>query len=245
MTDGIEHGGRRGTYLVAAATVALLVMGLALITIGVRGTAGPPQPASDAAAPPSSSTSSTSASQSTSTRSKQKSTAAPDAADAPDAEAVDFGLVLQDSEPVALDIPSIGVHSSNIVDLALAEDGTMEVPTDASAPGWFTPGPSPGQFGPSVIAGHVDSDEGPAVFYRLGELRGGERVKVTRADGTVATFVIDRVGLFDKASFPTHEVYGDTTGRAELRLITCGGTYDEDNGYLGNVVAFGHLVATG
>ena len=239
MTDGIEHGGRRGTYLVAATTVVLFVMGLALITIGMRGTAGPPQPDSEAATPP---PSSTPAPQSPPTRSKQKSTAAPDATDA---EAVDFGPLLQDSEPVALDIPSIGVHSTNIVDLALAEDGTMEVPTDASAPGWFTPGPSPGQFGPSVIAGHVDSDEGPAVFYRLGELRGGERVRITRADGTVATFVIDRVGLFDKASFPTHEVYGDTTGRAELRLITCGGTYDEDRGYLGNVVAFGHLVATG
>lgn len=232
MTDRREQRGRRGTHIVAAAT-SVLVLGVALITIGMRGTAGPPQPGRDAISP----SAETSAPQPAWTKPNRKSTAAPDA------EGVDFGPILPGSEPVALDIPSISVHSTNIVDLGLAADGTMEVPQDASAPGWFAPGPSPGQFGPSVIAGHVDSDEGPAVFYRLGELRGGERVRVTRADGTVAAFVIDRVGLFDKASFPTHEVYGDTTGRAELRLITCGGTYDEDDGYLGNVVAFGHLVA--
>ena len=227
--------------MVAAATVVLFLIGAVLIAVGLRGPAGPPQPDSDAAAPP------PSASPSMPTEMEAKSPDAPQVSvkASPAAEAVDFGPLLHNSEPVALDIPSIGVHSTNIVDLGLAADGTMEVPADASAPGWFTPGPSPGQFGPSVVAGHVDSDEGPAVFYRLGELSGGERVRVTRADGTIATFVIDRVEAFDKADFPTHEVYGDTTGRAELRLITCGGTYDEDNGYLGNVVAFGHLVATG
>ncbi len=158
-------------------------------------------------------------------------------------KAIDFGPILPASAPVALDIPDIGVHSTNIVDLGLAADGAIEVPEDPSAPGWFYPGPSPGQFGPAVIAGHVDSDRGPAVFYRLGELDPGDRVHVTRADGTVGTFLIDRVEAFAKAEFPTHEVYGDTTNRAELRLITCGGNYDDDAGYLGNVVAFAHLVS--
>lgn len=150
--------------------------------------------------------------------------------------------MLPGSEPVALDIPAIDVHSRTIVDLGLADDGSIEVPGEPSAPGWFTPGPSPGQLGPAVIAGHVDSTQGPAVFYRLGSLHEGDRVRVSRADSSVATFVIDRVAVFPKADFPTHQVYGNVTNRAELRLITCGGGYDSTTGYVSNVVAFAHLV---
>lgn len=235
MADGTEPGGRRGTYVVAAATAVLLVVGVALVGSGLRSTAGPPQPDGAAAVPPSPSA--------PSTQRPLKRHPSQRTAPSPAVKTAEFGPILASSDPVALDIPSIGVHSTNIVDLGLASDGTIEVPADASAPGWFTPGPSPGQLGPSVIAGHVDSLEGPAVFYRLGELAAGDRVRVTLADAAVGTFVIDRVEQFEKATFPTHQVYGDTTGRAELRLITCGGTYDEDKGYLGNVVAFGHLAA--
>ncbi len=244
MTDGIKRDGRRGRYIVAAAIAVLLVAGVALIVFGLRSPAGPPQPDSDAAGSSSVAPVPTLESPMTAREKQQSEDGKQAPLHAPAARVVDFGPILPASLPVTLDIPSIGVHSTNIVELGLEADGTMEVPEDASAPGWFTRGPSPGQFGPAVIAGHVDSDQGPAVFYRLGELDRGDRVQVTRADGTIGTFLIDRVEAFDKATFPTHQVYGNTTNRAELRLITCGGTYDEDKGYLGNVVAFSHLVSS-
>ena len=151
-----------------------------------------------------------------------------------------FGPMLPGSAPVGLDIPRIGVRADTIVELGLASDGTIEVPQDASAPGWFAPGPSPGQLGPAIIAGHVDSTSGPAVFYRRGELGRGDRVKVTREDGSVATFAVDKVKTYEKNEFPTRAVYG-TTNRAELCLITCSGEYDSETGYLSNTVAYASL----
>lgn len=233
MTDSIEHGGRRGRYLAAAITAVLVVAGAILLIrgAGAGGTAArPPLPDSATMSP-----SSAPRAQASPTAERPNPTAA-----AP--RALDFGPVLSGSPPLALDIPAIGVHSSNIVDLGFAGDGSIEVPRDPSAPGWFAPGPSPGQLGPAVIAGHVDSTNGPAVFYELGNLNLGDRVRVTRADGSVATFSVDRVSVFPKADFPTHQVYGNTTDRAELRLITCGGTFDDDTGYDDNVVAFAHLL---
>jgi len=147
------------------------------------------------------------------------------------------------SRPVALEIPSIGVHSTSIVDLAKNPDGSLEVPRDFAQPGWFSPGPAPGQFGPAVIAGHVDSRNGPAVFYRLGELRPGAVVRVARADGTTAVFRVDKVERYPKDRFPTIAVYGDSTHRSELRLITCGGRFDSSTRhYVDNVVAYAHLL---
>ena len=233
MSAEQQGGGRRGIVLIALATTALLlaVLGAVLIGTGLRGSTGPPAANVD--------TSSASIQSSPALRNpesnqqpRQQSEAHPNA--------VDFGPVLSGAAPVALDIPSIGVHSTDIVDLGLAADGTMEVPSDASSPGWFTPGPTPGQIGPAIIVGHVDSETGPAVFYRLGELVAGDKIKVTRDDGSTAAFVIDRVKSYDKDEFPTREIYG-TTDRAELRLITCSGEYDNELGYLGNTVAFGHL----
>ena len=143
-----------------------------------------------------------------------------------------------------LDIPSIGVHTSTFVDLGRGRDGSIEVPHNFAAAGFYTPGPTPGQFGPAVIAGHVDSTRGPAVFYRLGALKAGATVSVGRRDGTTARFVVDKVEAYPKAQFPTTEVYGNTTSRAELRLITCGGSFDDRSGhYVDNVVAFAHLVS--
>jgi sortase (surface protein transpeptidase) len=101
----------------------------------------------------------------------------------------------------------------------------------------------PGDVGPSLLAGHVDSRTGPAVFYRLRELRGGDRIVVERSDGRTATFEVDRVEQVSKSSFPTRRVYG-ATPRPELRLITCGGTFDASSGhYLSNVVVYAHLTA--
>lgn len=145
--------------------------------------------------------------------------------------------VLAVAVPVRLDIPSIGV-STNLVSLGLEPDGTMQVPGHYQEAGWYAGGPRPGEDGPAVIAGHVDSTTGPAVFFRLRELRGGDVVRVTRGDGSVARFVIDRLEQFPKSSFPTTLIFGPTPGPT-LRVVTCGGAFDETRrSYLQNVVAF-------
>ena len=139
------------------------------------------------------------------------------------------------SPPVKLQIPSIGV-SSQLVRLGLHADGTMEVPRDYGLAGWFTGGAVPGQDGPAVISGHVDSRSGPAVFYRLGELRPGDTVRVQRADGGWLAFEVTGTARYAKAEFPTEAVFGPVTGPV-LRLITCGGAFDRSSGhYLDNLV---------
>lgn len=245
MNQPTQHGGRRGALLAATATVVLVLVAGVVITLGLRHQ-GPPQPAAAAAAAPATPAPATPAPGPTrsGTGAGAAGAVAPrtPAAKAPVAP-VDLGPIMRGSAPVRLDIPSIGVHTSTFVDLGRAADGSIEVPTDFAAVGFYTPGPTPGQFGPAVIAGHVDSHQGPAVFYRLGALRAGARISVGRKDGSTATFVVDKVASYPKARFPTSEVYGNTTSRAELRLITCGGSFDDRSGhYVDNVVAFAHLV---
>jgi sortase (surface protein transpeptidase) len=144
-----------------------------------------------------------------------------------------------------LDIPSIGVHS-NVQHLGQAADGALEVP----APGphydeaaWYRYSPTPGSKGPAILLGHVDSvTRGPSVFFRLGELKAGDRVSVTRADDSTALFVVDEVHSYPKNDFPTKLVYRDID-HAGLRLITCGGAFDDSTGhYLNNIVVFASLV---
>jgi sortase (surface protein transpeptidase) len=145
--------------------------------------------------------------------------------------------------PTHLDIPAIGV-SSDLLRLGLQPDGTVQVPplSRDSRAGWYQNSPTPGELGPSVILGHVDSAEyGPGVFFRLGALKPGNAVRVTRADGTVATFRVERVASYPKADFPTLAVYGNTAD-AELRLITCGGQFDySTRNYLDNIVVYASL----
>ena len=151
------------------------------------------------------------------------------------------GLVLPESEPVTVSIPKIGVRS-RLVDLGLDDKGAMEVPEPADA-GWFSRGAAPGALGPAVIAGHVTWNGAPAVFHRLGTMRRGDEVRVTRKDGKTAVFTVTRVAQFSKSRFPSRAVYG-RIDHAGLRLITCGGTYDAaENRYLDNVVVFAKLKA--
>ena len=145
------------------------------------------------------------------------------------------------AEPASVDIPSIGVRS-DLLRLGLAADGTAQVPSDPQRAGWFSGGPRPGEEGPAVILGHIDSRTGPAVFYRLHALAPGATVTVNTVSGQRVGFTVDRVEQVSKRSFPTAEVYGPAFGR-QLRLITCGGTFDFAKGhYTDNVIVF--LTAT-
>lgn len=145
--------------------------------------------------------------------------------------------------PVRIVIPSIGVDAP-VSPVGLAPDGSIAVP-DLSRhheTGWYEGGPAPGQVGPAIIVGHVDSRTGPSVFYDLRRVPPGSRVDVTRADGSVVTFTITSVEFFDKTNLPAERVYGDYS-RPGLRLITCGGRWLGGHlGYADNVVAFGSLV---
>jgi sortase (surface protein transpeptidase) len=150
--------------------------------------------------------------------------------------------VAERSTPVSLSIPAIGL-SVPLSQLELNADGTVQVPTDVQMPGWFEPGPAPGQLGSAVILGHVDSYQGPAVFFQLRTLLTGDAVDVTLADGTVAHFAVYTVVQYEKAGFPTGLVYANH-GYSALQLVTCGGTFDSQTGhYLSNIVVYTALVS--
>jgi sortase (surface protein transpeptidase) len=144
--------------------------------------------------------------------------------------------------PIRISIPKLGVDAE-IVRLGLNADGTLQVPTDFATAGWWTGGARPGERGPAVIAGHVDSRTGPAVFFRLGSLRRGDTIAVRRRDGHAARFAVDSVRRYAKTRFPTKAVYG-LTRRPTLRLITCSGAFDQATAhYLDNTVVYATLIS--
>jgi Sortase domain len=156
------------------------------------------------------------------------------------------GPSLPRSLPVSVDIPAIGVDSK-LLHLGLNSDGTIQVPsleTSSDKAAWYKYSATPGQIGSSVIEGHLDSYQGPAVFFRLGALRPGDTINVTLADGVTAIFRVTGVREYVKSRFPTKAIYG-TTGFAALRLITCGGVFDYATGhYLSSTVVFASLTSS-
>ena len=139
--------------------------------------------------------------------------------------------------PQRIAIPSIGVKSS-VIPLGLQRDGTLDTPKDYGRAGWYTGGPEPGEPGPAVIIGHVDSKSGPAVFFALPRLHSGDHIRIARADGSTVRFKVDRIEQWPKNSFPTDRVYG-ATERPELRLITCSGDFDRSTGhYTANTIVY-------
>jgi sortase (surface protein transpeptidase) len=147
------------------------------------------------------------------------------------------GVERQAPRPTHIRIPAIGV-SARIIPLGLAADGTMQTPRKFSDTGWYRPGPEPGERGPAVIAGHVDSRTGPAVFYKLGRLRRGDSIAITRANRSVIHFKVQGLERWPKASFPTKRVFGRTRG-ATLRLITCSGDFNRATGhYLDDTIVY-------
>ncbi len=206
----------------------LLVVGATAVVIGVTGQQSAPQPTAGAGP-----------------ATVEPSRPVPPTGSIPDSGAA-TPEAAEVAEPVSVALPSIGV-ASDLMRLGLNDDGTVQVPpleADDRA-GWYERGPAPGAIGPAVLLGHVDSAEfGPGVFFDLGALQAGEAVEVSRADGSVAEFVVDRVEVHPKAEFPTIDVYGNTDD-AQLRLITCGGDFDSAaRSYEDNVVVFATLTGT-
>jgi sortase (surface protein transpeptidase) len=157
------------------------------------------------------------------------------------AVATDAAATSAPALPLALSIPAIDVRT-NIIRLGQHQDGTVEVPENPAEVGWFHLGPPPGAPGSSVILGHLDSVSGPAVFYRLTELRPGDRIAVRLDDGTTARFRVHSIETYANADFPAQKVYGKQ-GRSQLNLVTCGGVYDSSRGgYQSNVVVNARLV---
>ncbi|WP_198598073.1 class F sortase [Blastococcus atacamensis] len=226
--EPIAPARRPGRASLMALAVLLLLGGGTAVGVGIAGQdADPPVPAS-----------------STTTGTPSPPPASPEAAPPPSSAPA------PDATPVALPgsirIPAIGVESE-VISLGLQQDGSLAVPQpgpDYDKAAWFDGSPRPGQVGPSVIEGHVDSAEnGPSVFYRLGDLAVGDLIDVTREDGTVVSFSVEEVRVVPKEDFPTYDVYGNTE-EPQLRLITCGGPFDSTaRSYVDNIVVFAGLVA--
>jgi len=152
-------------------------------------------------------------------------------------------FTMEPSPPSSIKASTVGITSS-LGQVGLNPDGTIEVPTDYAQAAWYQLGPTPGELGPAVILGHVDSHKGPAVFYNLSSLRPGQTIDVTREDKTVAHFRVDGINTYRRDQFPTQAVYGPIN-YAGLRLITCGGAYDQKaKAYESNVVVFATLIRT-
>ena len=222
---------RRARILGAAGTVLLVAGGIA-IDVAVRAQKSAPQPPAGAASPvnviPSQSPSSHG--HAPASRSSGPTTR---------------GLILSRSRPLRLRIPAIGVDSA-LGKIGLNRQGQIVTPPlvrDSHAY-WLTVSPTPGQLGPATIIGHVDSAAyGPGVFFKLGALRQRDKIYLTRADGTVALFEVEKVAEYSKATFPTQKVYGNID-HAGLRLITCGGTFNQAIGsYESNIVVYAALVS--
>ncbi|CAM5370717.1 MULTISPECIES: class F sortase [Streptomyces] len=154
---------------------------------------------------------------------------------------------LADAVPQRVDIPRLGVQAP-VVARGLDARGAIDPPPydQPGVVGWYGAGPRPGAAGAALLVGHVDTETRPAVFYRLSAVRPGERVRVFRADGKVAEFTVDDVRVLPRDGFDARLAYGPREpGRAELRLITCGGSFDRvSRSYTANVVVSAYLTGT-
>jgi hypothetical protein len=163
----------------------------------------------------------------------------PAAAPAEEASSAPPSPLRKIANPVTVAMPRLGIDA-RLQPLGLDAAGVLTPPAYGQA-GWYAAGPEPGEPGPAVIAGHVDSEVGPDVFAPLSQARPGHRILIDLANGTALVFRVTEVERFAQADFPTRRVYG-ATDEPELRLITCGGDYDHTVGrYQDNVVVFAEL----
>jgi LPXTG-site transpeptidase (sortase) family protein len=239
MTRDEKHGRRLRRSAVAVA-VLLVLAGVAAVVVALTSQVHAPQPPASASAPPAAAAAG--GIPAGGIPAASPSVGPPTTPPVP--TPVPGGVPpLPPAQPTRVTIPAIGV-SSELLQLGQNPDGTVQVPPLAadSKAGWYRYSPTPGELGPSVVLGHVDSAEyGAGVFFRLGALRPGDTVQVARSDHTVATFRVTRVVSYPKDDFPTLQVYGNTQD-AELRLITCGGAFDRTaRSYVDNIVVFASL----
>lgn len=145
------------------------------------------------------------------------------------------------SPPTLLRIDTINLTAPFVGAMGLEEDGSVQVPEGYDAVGWYGYGPTPGEIGPAVILGHVDSVDGPAIFYSLGQVEVNDTVHIEREDGSILTFTITGLERVEQDTFPTERVYGDIP-YAGIRLITCSGVYDKGElRYSHNLIVYGEL----
>jgi Sortase domain len=229
----LRYEGHRGRAMLTVVAAVLAVTGVVAIVVAVRAQRHAPQPPSSVAG-------------SYAAGPQQGAPAPSTTSNGRGATPTVRGLVLPRSVPTHLSIPAIGVDA-DLIQLGITSDRTLQVPplNAISKAGWYRNSPAPGQLGPSIVLGHVDSaTSGAGVFFKLGALRNGNTVSIRRADSTVAVFRIDAVAKYPKNHFPTLTVYGNTD-HAALRLITCGGKFDlSAHSYESNIVAFASLVST-
>lgn len=243
-TSGV--GGRHGSpWRAAGATLVALsaVTGLFMMRAAVETDAVPPPPQPVAeAAPTVGPGAMVSSAPATGLPGPQAGTPTPVQAGKPTPVPAATGLPR--SAPTRITIPKIKVDAK-VRELGVNPDGTVQVPPlkQAQDAGWYRLGPSPGEIGNAVIVGHVDSRyTGPAVFYRLGALRPGDVITLTRKDGSKVQFRVDGVRSFPKTKFPTELVYGPSD-QAGLRVVTCGGTFDKrQQSYRDNIIVFATLM---
>ncbi|MEU9266528.1 class F sortase [Streptomyces sp. NPDC048251] len=166
----------------------------------------------------------------------------------PDAELPPAAKPLGQALPQRIDIPDLGVQAP-VVARGLDTDGGIDPPPfdQAGVVGWYAAGAKPGARGTALLVGHVDTETRPAVFYKLSTLKAGETVRVVRDDGKVAEFTVDDVEVVQRDRFDARQAYGPRQpDRAELRLITCGGTFDRvSRSYTANVIVSAYLTGTG
>ncbi len=148
---------------------------------------------------------------------------------------------LAPSPAVKLKIPSVSIDAS-VINVGINPDKSMEVPADYNIVGQYTEAPTPGEIGPAILVGHVDSYLGPAVFWRLRELKPGQNIVIDREDGSTAKFKVTKIKDYSQEKFPTEEVYGNID-HAGLRLITCSGSFSLLSlKYSNNTVVFAELI---
>lgn len=152
------------------------------------------------------------------------------------------GPILAESSPIRLRIPSVSIDAPFTTPLGLETNGEVAVPDSDTEVGWYKHSPTPGEVGPAVILGHVDSKTGPAVFFYLGQLDEGDDIFVDRVDGTTAHFKVESLERPKQSEFPTERVYGNIN-YAGLRLITCSGIYLKGTQrYTNNLVVYARLI---
>jgi hypothetical protein len=215
----VPAGHRRGRYALPAVAGILTVTAVVTFGLALAGRGGdPPHPDPSAAAP--------------------AANASPVPATRPGE--LTSGPLMAASPPVRVSIPSLKAAATTVA-LGLQSDGAMQVPDNAAQVGWFTKAPTPGALGPAVLAGHVNWKGQRGTFFDLARVKVGAAITVDRQDGSIAMFTVTKVEQYPKDHFPTQEVYG-STDHAALRLITCGGEFDDrTQHYRDNVIVYARL----